>query len=470
MRSARPIHTRIELLSLEIISWARQRLWLRTLYRFVPFWLRHPISVRLATRRLSSVAFPSMPAASDKKLASGMVSVKPAVDYPAFAGVNIFGYLRGQFGLAESARMYACALLDAGYPVALIDVDLGLQHGMGDSSLEPYMGTEAPYATNLIFVNPDYFQQAMQAIGASRLEGRRTIACWFWELPEIPKEWLWAINAVDEIMVASQFVADAFRRVTDKPILLVQLPISKIEDSGLTREDLGLPLGKFIFLTTFDFHSSIHRKNPSACMRAFQEAFPRERDDVRLLVKSSNGYLHPDQMQELMSLSLNDPRIILRDEIIDRAHVSALQRCCDAYVSLHRAEGFGLGLAESMAMGKPVIGTEWSGNLDFMTAQNSCLVGFELVPVLEGQYPHASGLQWAEANVAHAATWMRKIADDDAFRSEIARRAAADIARNLSPAVAANRLAEHIDQSSQMRASNRCSGAAPFPRSEGSRC
>lgn len=445
---------------MKLISWFRRRVWLRALYRMIPFSLRHRVSIRLATRRLSSAAFPPMPSPPAERKRQEFATIVSDINATTSEGLNIFGYLRGQFGLGESARMYAHALLDSGYPVALVDVDLDLQHGMRDLSLERHIGTEAPYATNLIFVNPDYFQEAIKTIGVSRLEGRHTIACWFWELPEVPKEWLWAIDAVDEIMVASQFVADAFRRITDKPILLVPLPITRFQDSGLTRDELGLPNGKFIFLTTFDFHSSIHRKNPRACIRAFQKAFPLSRDDIRLLVKSSNGYLHPQQMQELMSLSLSDPRIILRDEILDRAHVSALQRCCDAYVSLHRAEGFGLGLAESMAIGKPVIGTGWSGNMDFMTPQNSCPVSFELVPVLDGEYPHASGMLWAEADIVDAAAYMKKIVDDEMFRSDLARNAMVDIERDLSGVVAAKKLAEHIDNCLQIRTISRAAGTA----------
>ena len=355
-------------------------------------------------------------------------------------GANVFGYLRGQFGLAESARSYVSALLGAGYPLSLVDIALDLQHGLNDSTLDRSIGESAPYDTNIIFVNPDYLRQAMDAIGAARLRGRYTIACWFWELPRVPREWLWALDVVDEILVASEFVAQAFREVTDKSILLVPLPLSDSVDSGATRDDFGLPIDKFIFLTSFDFHSSVHRKNPHATIEAFRKAFPSGREDVCLLVKTSNGHLYADELHDLLALSLQDPRILLRNQIIDKTHMHALQRCSDAYISLHRSEGFGLGLAECMRLGKPVVGTAWSGNMDFMNNENSCLVDYSLIPVVEGQYMHGAGTFWAQADTSHAAGYMRRLVDDDKFREAISRNAAADTKSLLSPDRAAKSL------------------------------
>ncbi|MDR2872200.1 MAG: glycosyltransferase family 4 protein [Xanthomonadaceae bacterium] len=430
---------------LGISAWIRRQEWLRSIYRYLPTTLRDRLSLALAAPARARARFVHTPAWKHVDNASAPLASIPVRDqYATDAGVNIFAYFRGQFGLAESARLYARALIEAGYPVALHDIDLNLPHGMGDRTLENYLGEATPFSIHLIFVNPDYLQEAIDAIGRKRFEGRYVIACWFWELEIIPEEWLSALQDVDEILVATRFVEQAFRRVTDKPITCIPLPVTEMADSGLTRQDFGLREDAFIFLLTFDFNSWLDRKNPFAAINAFSAAFPPERNDVQLLVKSSNGHRHPEQFLRLLAAAKNDPRIIVRDEVIDRAHVHALQRSADAYISLHRSEGFGLGMAESMRLGKPVVATHWSGNVDFMEPSNSCPVNYRLVPVNEGEYLHWRGQHWAEADVQHAAEHMRRLVDEPEYAKRLGGKAASDIRLQLSMETAAKALIERL--------------------------
>ena len=64
---------------------------------------------------------------------------------------------------------------------------------------------------------------------------------------------------------------------------------------------------------------------------------------------------------------------------------------CDAYVSLHRSEGTGLTITDAMALGKPVIATSWSGNMDFMDVSNSFPVRYELVELQRTIGPYRAG-------------------------------------------------------------------------------
>ena len=373
------------------------------------------------------------------------VAPGPRAEYAHAVGVNIFAYARGQFGLAEGARLYARALLAEGYPVAIHNIAIDMPHGMDDSSLDAHIGEETPYGVNLIFVNPDYLDEAIAIIGRERLGDRYLIACWFWELEVFPEAWLPALSLVDEVMVSTSFIEKAIGRVTDKPVWQVPLPVGEANDSGLVRADFGLDDDAFIFLSSFDFNSFLTRKNPLAVISAFQLAFADGRPDVRLLIKTSNGHRHPSKLQELLAAASMDRRIIIRDEVIDRSHVQALQRCVNAYISLHRAEGFGLGLAECMRLGKPVIATAWSGNMDFMTRDNSCLVDYNLVPLREGEYLHCEGQRWAEPNVAHAAEQMRRIVDDGDFAARIGAHAALDVRNRLSLQVTARQIIQHLE-------------------------
>lgn len=429
---------------LNFSAWIRSQPWLRAIYRYLPEGLRFRASQLLAAPANRGARFGS--ADAWRRPAPILVDMAPDAPPPApgVPGVNVFAYARGQFGLAEAARLYTRALLSAGCPVAVHDITLDLAHSMGDASLDRHIADDTPHPVNLIFVNPDYMKGAIELIGRSRLEGRYNIGCWFWELEKFPDEWLPALADVDEILVSSGFVADIVRQVTNKPVLHVPLPVVEQPDSGLQRCDFGLRESDFVFLCSFDFNSFLARKNPLAVIEAFRRAFACGREDVRLLVKSSNGHRHPNELNDLLQAVAADARIIVRDTVIDRSHVQALQRCADAYVSLHRSEGFGLGLAESMRMGKPVIATAWSGNMEFMTAENSCLIGYRMVPVRAGEYSYHQNQHWAEPDIDEAAAYMRRLVDDDAFAARIGARATEDVREALSPKRVARALLERL--------------------------
>ncbi|QOY62391.1 glycosyltransferase family 4 protein [Lysobacter sp. H21R4] len=433
-------HSGTGLALLSLSAWLRQQKWLRFFFQHLPQGLRDRVSALLAARALASARFARTPAWDRFVVPAPSKSREPAGQ----VGVNILGYLRGQFGLAESARMYARALISAGVPVSLFDIDLKLRHGWNDRSLDAWIGDDLPHPISILFVNPDMLQPALQHIGQARLQGRYLIGCWFWELETVPAEWLSAIQEVDEILVASKFVEDAFRRVTDKPILRVPLPLSYVADSGLQRADFGLEEECFTFLCTFDFNSWIARKNPFAVVEAFRLAFANKGDSVRLLIKTSNGFRHPEKFHQLLALINRDRRIMVRDDIIDGDHVRALHRCCDAYISLHRAEGFGLGLAEMMLAGKPVIATRWSGNLEFMDDDNSCLVGCQMVRVAEGDYLGSTDQQWAEADTAEAAEWMCRLVTEPGLAAQLGAKARDSVRRTLSPEHAAETISNHL--------------------------
>lgn len=416
---------------------------LRTAYRLLPLQWRQSVGELLAERQSAQTRFPRTPAWGRPIPAPLPLGgcVRPEAN-----GVNILGYLRGQFGLAESARLYAQALIRQGVPVAMYDIELELPHSNDDRSFESYIGGHLPHPVSIVFVNPDYLDRALERIGKSRLKNHHVIGCWFWELGRLPHSWQPALGQVDEVMVASAFIETAVRDASDIPVLKVALPLAEPVDSGLQRVDFGLADDIFVFLVTFDFNSWVARKNPHAALRAFSLAFDSTRQDVCLVVKTSNGHRHPQRLRELLDAVALDPRIVIRDQVLDRGHVVALQRCCDAYVSLHRAEGFGLGLAECMAMGKPVVATGWSGNLEFMDRDNALLIDYRLVAVGHDEYPHEPGDVWAEADIGQAAAAMRRLADDADFTRALGQRASESVRKRLSAQVAASAIESRLNE------------------------
>ncbi|WP_257389616.1 glycosyltransferase, partial [Tahibacter caeni] len=346
----------------------------------------------------------------------------PAAAAPAVAvtapsrhdGINLIGYARGEFGVAEVLRNYAAVLQQAGIPFGVRNIEIGVASRQQDHRLDAFLDDTLPQDVSLFCVNADQMPVVHEHLGAAAFAGRYTIGCWFWELERFPPRWSDAFALVDEIWVLSDFVRAAVAACTDKPVHVIPLAVQQPTRPPLPRAALDLPDEAFVVLASFDFNSWITRKNPQAAIAAFRAAFPPERRDVRLVLKTINGQRLPAPLHQLTEAAAGDDRILLRDGFLDRDGMWSLQAACDVYLSLHRSEGFGLGLAECMALGKPVVATAYSGNLQFMDADNSCLVPYRLVPVDEGEYPDWRGQHWAEPDVTAAAAQLRRLADDPA--------------------------------------------------------
>lgn len=352
---------------------------------------------------------------------------------PRFAGqgVNLCGHVRGEFGLGESVRLFARSFAEAGFPFSLLNFELPIPAGESDRSLDGWLSMSGEHAVSVYFVNPDQMLRACDSVKLQKRQGRYLIGYWFWELERFPAGWLAALELVDEVWVASSFVQRAVSTVTQKPVLRMPLPID-LPAIQPNREKFGLPADKFVFLFTFDYHSYPQRKNPEAVIAAFQAAFPLERNDVRLLIKTVNAERVADAHLRLVGAARGDPRIQFRDERLRRDEMYRLIESADAYVSLHRSEGFGLGMAEAMYFGKPVVATCYSGNLDFMSEDEACLVDCTMVEVPAEAYPHWQGQQWAQPDVGHAAAHMRRMADDPAAARVLGAAAAARIRRQYA--------------------------------------
>jgi glycosyltransferase involved in cell wall biosynthesis len=409
-------------------SWALLRRW-------IPIALRQRIRAMCTTSVGRDLRFVRTPAWYGSALrASGKENARASFGVSSRTqGLNLYGLFSRWLGLGECARLHARALLDAGFPVSLHDVDIDIPHARNDQTFTEHFREHPSYARDLIFVNPDHWSDTLQSIyGPAGKRDRYVIGYWFWELEEFPNAWLPALEQVDEIMVSSRFVERCLRNVTKKPITRVPLPVLLGHDSGLQRHHFGLNEHDYVFYCSFDFNSMVARKNPLAVIDAFCKAFPRGDEKVSLLIKSFNGHRDVVLLMKLAAIAARDRRIILRDDLLERADLQALHRCVDVHVSLHRSEGFGLGMAEAMCMGKPVIATAYSGNMEYMTNNNSCLVNYSLIPVGEGEYYHGQGQRWADPETEHAAHYMRALYQDRELGARLGKRAAQDMARDFS--------------------------------------
>ena len=335
-------------------------------------------------------------------------------------GVNLIGFARGELGIGEDVRMAAEACAAAGIPFTVYDTPPGPTHRQADRRLDSHITTEAPHAINLFCLTG--FDTARAYVEHPQLfAGRLNIGYWPWELPEWPAAWASAYDVVDEIWVSSRYTQDSFALTAPVPVLLMPMAVTTASGRNYRRADFGLPEGRFLFLFTFDWNSYVARKNPSACIDAFQAAFPPgEEAGVGLVLKVMGGRDEDPHWRALLARVAADPRIRIFHGTLDRDAVLGLAKLCDAVVSLHRSEGFGRTLAEAMLLGKPTVATAYSGNTDFCTPESCALVPARLVTVQPGEYPWSEGMVWAEPDVGQAALAMRQLVSDRPYREAIA--------------------------------------------------
>lgn len=264
-------------------------------------------------------------------------------------------------------------------------------------------------------------------LGPEFFAGRYNIGYWAWELARFPDAWCSAFAFFDEVWAPSRFIQQAVAEKAPCPVVHMPLAVDFPVGTRLSRAHFGLPDDRFLFLFYFDFTSYMARKNPFGPLAAFRKAFPAGRHARASLVIKLNGMdQKPADYRRFMD-ELGDAHddVVLIDKVMTDLEVRNLVQCCDAFVSLHRSEGFGRGLAEAMYFGKPVIGTAYSGNLDYMNPDNSCLVDAVLVPVREGEYPFPDGQLWADADVEQAADHMQRLVGEPSHAAAIGARAAA---------------------------------------------
>ncbi len=315
-------------------------------------------------------------------------------------GINVIGYAYGQLGIGEDARMTAKALKKLGVPFCLVDFKPGPTIPLNDYSMHAHVLKTGPYSINLFCMTATETARYFLFEGAEQFLDRTNIGYWPWELNHWPQKWLPCNDLVDEVWVGSKHIHDALKPVFQKPLRIVPLHVDVSNISPLSRRDFGLPETAKLFVFSFDLHSSVHRKNPHDCLKAFLTSFPLgderyTREAVGLVIKTHRPKRHSADWENLKKLASTDDRIHIIEHTLSRPDLLALYSCCDCFLSMHRAEGYGRGIAEAIMLGLEVVTTNYSGNVDFCKPPQCTLVDYELVPVLQGQYIEGAGMHWA---------------------------------------------------------------------------
>jgi glycosyltransferase involved in cell wall biosynthesis len=361
----------------------------------------------------------------------------------ALPGVNIAGYLSGEVGVGAVGRLVVETARAAGIPFSTFDHDATVSRR--DHPMLAVGATDWRYDIDVLCANADATRALVSQLGgAASAPARATVGLWHWEAERLPPAMTDAWNVVDEVWVTSRFVEHAMSSTATRPVRVFPLPIICPRwVTAVRREDLGMPSG-FVVLFCFDWLSVSRRKNPDGLIAAYSRAF-RPEDGAHLIIKTINGDLHHAELERLR-FEIDRPDITIVDGYVRWSEARALMELADCYASLHRSEGFGLTLAEAMALGKPVIATAWSGNVDFMTAEVSRLVPAELVPI-PGDVPVYGGIgRWAEPDLDAAAHALRQVFDDPTAAALMGRRARAHIEETRPVAAAARFLSKYTER------------------------
>jgi glycosyltransferase involved in cell wall biosynthesis len=352
-------------------------------------------------------------------------SEPPEVRRDLLPGVLLVGHPYGVLGRGEDVRTAACACESASIPFTIRNTfgECGREDASRhkDFPLMDRISASRFHQANVFFLNADEMEKASWYLGPDFFRGRYNIGCWQWELSRFPDEWVDALRFLDEIWAPSRFVQQALSEKAGCPVVRMPLAVECTETVRLSRNYFGLPDQTFLFLFFFDFRSYVTRKNPRGAIEAFRRAFPDgDAEPVGLVIKINGTEACPDAYRAFRKMGeICDRRVIVLDRVMDDREMNELVRLCDCFVSLHRSEGFGRGLAEAMFFGKPVVATGYSGNLDFTNELNACLVDYVLVPVKAREYPFGEGQLWADPDAEQAARYMRRLVAEPAYAAEI---------------------------------------------------
>lgn len=367
-----------------------------------------------------------------------------AVDHSK-SGINLIGFVSAGFGLGEAARSTIRGAHHANVPLNVIDIDFTGKILSGWDAPE----TQKPltHPVTLIHFNPDMTRLLLaEPIKSIWLNSSYKIGYWMWETTELPQHWIKAAALFDEIWTASTFCQSTIASKIDKPVYVVPHNVD-CSSCGtiLNRKQWGIPEDGFVFLCAMDFKSRVDRKNPWAAIRSFEKTISDSAADAYLIIKVINSS-NSSGFRKLSRICRSNNRIIVLDKLLPRHEMESLIEVSDALLSMHRAEGFGLPIAEAMSLGKPVIATGWSGNMDFMTEGNSFPVRYSMIKLKKNAPPYPKGTVWAEPDIDHAAeimAWLVKNPETGLCKAERARQ---DIAEGFDARITGKIVAGRLEE------------------------
>ncbi|MCQ8278416.1 glycosyltransferase [Acetobacteraceae bacterium KSS8] len=331
------------------------------------------------------------------------------------ADLSVIGYLRTTSGVGAMARSMLTGLRHSSLTVEGVDVSFGVVSDRSDRSNERWLHENATGRVQLFAnINADQLPAVLDHMAPRLTEPAYRIGMPAWELEEFPRAWLGAFDGVDEIWAQTGWIQRMLAARIDKPVIRMPVMLTVKPPPPLPRRYFGVPECRFLFFFAFDFLSFIERKNPEAAIAAFRTMMRSAHHAERagLVIKIMNGHHAPEKHAAFLAAVADDPDIVVIDKVLSRDETLALVVAMDCVLSLHRCEGLGLVVAEAMALGVPVIATDYAATTELLSERTGYPVGFKLIPVKPGEYPFGEGQRWADADIDHAAWLMERVIRD----------------------------------------------------------
>lgn len=338
-------------------------------------------------------------------------------------GITILANMTHRSSLSKVMRDLAFKFKDAGIPFQTYDLN-----PKSDIPDEDVMDILTP-RDQFRILKYDHVIEMFSCPLPNGLPIRRSRVV-FWEFTTGLLEFSPNIGNVDTVIAMSDFNHDVFTQLLPKTVNVKKIiyPFffegKNIPDKLNIRTKYKIPADAFVVFFNFDYGSSFNRKNPDGSIRAFVKAFANV-NDAYLVFKTKGAARHKEERDKLVRLSGElgiTQRVIMIDDYLPQDDIYGLTGACDVYLSLHRGEGFGLGIAEAMSLGKAVIATDYSSTTEFCLPTTSIPIPYTIVKVPKGMCDNPcyhAVKEWAEPDINAATVALRRLYEDPALRTAI---------------------------------------------------
>ena len=361
-------------------------------------------------------------------------------------GITFIGDVRAEIGLGQSARLVVGEIAKSCVPFTVYQVDMDGHLQANDHSCDEVISQTTPYGINLFHINPYELGVLYSQLGKEVWQKRYNIVFWLWELQEFPEEWKACFPLVDEVWTPSEFTSASIRKVIDVPVVTIPYAVKAPINAVYDRHYFHLPEKQILYLAMYDCNSTIGRKNPMGAIEAYKQAFPLETDgasDHGLVLKINN--VREEELGILKEALVGYENVYFITDTLSKLEVNSLIASVDVFVSLHRAEGFGLVMAEAMLNETVCVATDWSSNTEFMNEDVACMVPCKLVTIEQGDTQYRTGYHWADPDVAVTAEYISKLYLDKEYRLRKAELAKKYIEDKLSMEQATRLIRERVE-------------------------